>query len=170
MSQAQLKFKKEGDLDYGSWRSIAAGTLQGRKSFLEKDTPFNETIDGLLGLMPVGARNVTYVPAEAVEELSKMTNPKDSDLYTLKGVPRATAERIRFGVAAPPPALPLRVRFSRPHEWANALALAVDAESEVRLRQAIAACASGLEGLPPRGKAGAKPWTQRYGHAYEAGN
>ena len=69
-----------------SWRSIAAGTLQGRKSFLEKDTPFNETIDGLLGLMPVGARNVTYVPAEAVEELSKMTNPKDSDLYTLKGV------------------------------------------------------------------------------------
>jgi len=90
-------------------------------------------------------------------------------LYTLKGVPRATAERIRFGAAAPPPALPLRVCFSRPHEWANALALAVDAESEVRLRQAIAACASGLEGLPPRGKAGAKPWTQRYGHAYEAG-
>ena len=86
MSQAQLKYKKEGDLDYGSWRSIAAGTLQGRKSFLEKDTPFQETVDGLLGLMPVGARNVTYVPGEAIDELRKIQNPKDSDLYGLKGV------------------------------------------------------------------------------------
>lgn len=83
MSQAQLMMKKPGDLDYGSWRSIAAGTLQNRKSFLEKDTPFNETIDGLLGLMPVGARNVTYLPADAVEALGK---DESVDMHSLPGV------------------------------------------------------------------------------------
>ena len=83
MSQAQLKYKKPGDLDYGSWRSIAAGTLQDRKSFLEKDTPFQETVEGLLGLMPVGARNVTYLPAEAVEAMQK---DDSQDMYALPGV------------------------------------------------------------------------------------
>ena len=31
----------------------------------------NETIDGLLGLMPVGARNVTYIPEGAMETIMK---------------------------------------------------------------------------------------------------
>lgn len=87
MSQAQLVKKKEGDLDYGSWRSIAAGTMQGRKSFLEKDTPMQETIDGLLGIMPVGCRTVTYIPAEAMEQMGKDGNvTKDEDIYSLPGV------------------------------------------------------------------------------------
>lgn len=56
---------------------------QGKKSFLEEGTPFQETIDGLLGLMPVGARNVTYLPAEAVAELQ---NGSEKDIGQLKGV------------------------------------------------------------------------------------
>ncbi len=78
--------KPAGAPDYGSWRSIAAGTLQNRKSFLSKDTPFMETIDGLLGIMPVGARNVTYLPAEAMEEISKNEGMRDEDIGKLKGV------------------------------------------------------------------------------------
>ena len=83
MSQAQLASKPAGAPDYGSWRSIAAGTLQGKKSFLEKDTPMQETIDGLLGIMPVGCRNVTYLPAEAVEAIGKDDNV---DIGSLPGV------------------------------------------------------------------------------------
>ena len=56
---------------------------QGKKSFLEEGTPFQETIDGLLGLMPVGARNVTYLPAEAVAELQ---NGSEKEIHQLKGV------------------------------------------------------------------------------------
>ena len=58
--------------DYGSWRSMAAGTIgtgKIKKSFLDKDTDFQTTVDGLLGLMPIGARNVTYIPGEAMEKI-----------------------------------------------------------------------------------------------------
>ena len=74
------------EVDYGSWRSIAAGTLGNKKSFLDKDTPMQETIDGLLGIMPVGARNVTYIPADAMEKMSKDGNMKDEELFALPGV------------------------------------------------------------------------------------
>ena len=57
---------------------------QNKKSFLEEGTPFQETIDGLLGLMPIGARNVTYLPAEAVAQLQEDGGEKD--ISKLKGV------------------------------------------------------------------------------------
>ena len=57
--------------DYGTWRSIAAGTIGTGKiknrSFLDKETDMQTTVDGLMGLMPIGARHVTYLPAQAME-------------------------------------------------------------------------------------------------------
>ena len=84
-SPAQLKDKPAGAPDYGSWRSMAVGTMQGRKSFLDKDTPMQETIDGLLGLMPIGCRNVTYIPEGAMAELAK-GETADADIGKLPGV------------------------------------------------------------------------------------
>ena len=43
------------------------------------------TVDGLLGLMPIGARNVTYIPASAMETISK-DGCKDEDIGKLPGV------------------------------------------------------------------------------------
>lgn len=74
--------------DYGSWRSIAAGTIgtgKVKKSFLDKEADMQTTVDGLLGLMPVGARNVTYVPAEAIEKAAK-DGSSDVDLMKMPGV------------------------------------------------------------------------------------
>lgn len=42
-----------------------------KKSFMDKDSSTETMIDGLLGIMPVGCRNVAYMPASAVEALSK---------------------------------------------------------------------------------------------------
>ena len=76
--------------NFGSWRSMAAGTIGTGKiknrSFLDKDTDPQTMIDGLLGLMPVGCRNVTYIPAEAMEQISKSTDIKDADISNLPGV------------------------------------------------------------------------------------
>jgi len=77
--------KPAGAADYGSWRSVPAGSIKGNRSFLSKDTPISETIDGLLGIMPVGARNVTYIPADAMDTISK-GNVSDKELYKLPGV------------------------------------------------------------------------------------
>ena len=41
------------------------------KSIFDKDVPPEEMIQGLLKMMPVGARTVTILPPEAVEEMSK---------------------------------------------------------------------------------------------------
>jgi len=77
--------------DYGSWRSIAAGTIGTgqikNRSFLDKDTDMQTTVDGLLGLMPVGCRNVTYIPAGAMEQIQKSEGAiKDKDIGSLPGV------------------------------------------------------------------------------------
>ena len=58
---------------------------------MEKDTPMDEMIDGLLGIMPVGARQCTYIPAEAMEKLGRDSDNgkkmvKDEDIYKLPGV------------------------------------------------------------------------------------
>ena len=37
---------------------------------MEKDTPVEEMMQGLLDCMPMGAKTVTYLPAEAVQALS----------------------------------------------------------------------------------------------------
>ena len=75
--------------NYGSWRSIPAGSIGTgtirNRSFLDKDTDPQTMIDGLLGLMPVGCRNVTYIPAGAMETISK-EGCKDEDIGKLPGV------------------------------------------------------------------------------------
>jgi hypothetical protein len=38
---------------------------------MEKETESATMIDGLLAIMPVGCRNVTYLPASAVDALAK---------------------------------------------------------------------------------------------------
>jgi len=48
-----------------------------KKSFMEKETESATMIDGLLAIMPVGCRNVTYLPASAVDALAKDTSIKD---------------------------------------------------------------------------------------------
>ena len=70
--------------DYGSWRSVAAGSLQGKKPFLDKDVPLQETIDGLLGILPVGARNVTYLSQEAMTAMQGQG--EKADISKLPGV------------------------------------------------------------------------------------
>ena len=42
-------------------------------------------IDGLLGIMPVGCRNVTYIPAGAMEQIQK-EGTSDKDIGKLDGV------------------------------------------------------------------------------------
>ena len=75
--------------NYGSWRSIAAGTIGTgqikNRSFLDKDTDMQTMVDGLLGLMPVGARNVTYIPEGAMEQIQK-EGTSDADIGKLPGV------------------------------------------------------------------------------------
>ena len=75
--------------DYGSWRSMAAGTIGTgqikNRSFLDEKSDFQTTVDGLLGLMPIGCRNVTYIPAGAMEEIGK-GDVKDEDIGKLPGV------------------------------------------------------------------------------------
>lgn len=41
---------------------------------MEKETESATMIDGLLAIMPVGCRNVTYLPASAVDALAKDTS------------------------------------------------------------------------------------------------
>jgi len=41
---------------------------------MEKETESATMIDGLLAIMPVGCRNVTYLPASAVDALAKVTS------------------------------------------------------------------------------------------------
>ena len=41
------------------------------KNIFDKDVEPHEMIEGLLKMMPVGARNVTYLPSEAVDQLAK---------------------------------------------------------------------------------------------------
>ena len=50
-------------------RPTSAATAQ-QKSFLDKDTPPEEMIRGLLDCMPMGAKTVTILPAEAVQALA----------------------------------------------------------------------------------------------------
>lgn len=46
------------------------------KSIFDKDVPPEEMIQGLLKMMPVGARTVTILPPEAVEEMAKEGKPR----------------------------------------------------------------------------------------------
>uniref|UniRef100_A0A7S2BMH0 Uncharacterized protein n=1 Tax=Haptolina brevifila TaxID=156173 RepID=A0A7S2BMH0_9EUKA len=75
--------------DYGSWRSIPAGSIGTgqikNRSFLSKDTDMQTMVDGLLGIMPVGCRNVTYIPEGAMETISK-GDVSDKEIYSLPGV------------------------------------------------------------------------------------
>ena len=41
---------------------------------MEKDTPMNETIDGLLGIMPIGMRSVQYIPESATAKIDSNTS------------------------------------------------------------------------------------------------
>jgi hypothetical protein len=60
---------------------------QGKKSFLDEGTPFQKTVDGLLGLMPVGGRSVTYLSEQAMTELGdSVKNGKEKDMSELPGV------------------------------------------------------------------------------------
>jgi len=53
------------------------------KSIFDKDVPPEEMIQGLLKMMPVGARTVTILPPEAVEEMAK---DGENDPAKMKGV------------------------------------------------------------------------------------
>mmetsp|Transcript_27205 Transcript_27205/g.72023 ORF Transcript_27205/g.72023 Transcript_27205/m.72023 type:complete len:109 (+) Transcript_27205:48-374(+) len=55
------------------------------KNIFDKDVPLDDTIKGLLKMMPVGARTATYIPAEAVEQMS-LDSGKDVDISSFKGV------------------------------------------------------------------------------------
>lgn len=52
-------------------RCLGSPLTAQKKSFMDKDSSSAEMIDGLLGIMPVGCRNVTYLPASAIETLQK---------------------------------------------------------------------------------------------------
>ena len=54
--------------------SSLLGAVSQKKSFMEKETESATMIDGLLAIMPVGCRNVTYLPASAVDALAKDTS------------------------------------------------------------------------------------------------
>ena len=65
--------RKEGPLSHPYAYPLLCAVSQ-KKSFLEKETESATMIDGLLAIMPVGCRNVTYLPASAVDALAKDTS------------------------------------------------------------------------------------------------
>ena len=46
----------------------------------------SETVDGLLGLMPIGCRNVTLIPKEGVQELQNGTKKTINELTGVQTV------------------------------------------------------------------------------------
>jgi hypothetical protein len=60
---------------------------------MEKETESATMIDGLLAIMPVGCRNVTYLPASAVDALAKDTSAQallHTDAMLLSLLPAAS--------------------------------------------------------------------------------
>ena len=52
------------------WPIGGARPAQSEKNFMDKDTPPEEMIRGLLDCMPQGMKTVTVLPAEAVKALA----------------------------------------------------------------------------------------------------
>ena len=58
---------------------------QKNRSLLDKTTASQTMVDGLLGLMPVGCRNATYISSDAMEKIGK-EGLADRDIFGVAGV------------------------------------------------------------------------------------